>query len=236
MRRIVAFQEASPRIGVATVNGRAYYRISNLLKQIGIPFSDIIFSRDVIFNDDSHAFSSVAAVEREFKVVITTKNERPSLNLGNMVCEEDLGEDAGVAKERLMTILYPPKPDDKFVVGIDPGERTGVAAFINHREIESSVFSTIETALARVAVLLKNAPDVKKTVKIGCGNLSLARRIAKRLDIQLAGAAEISLVNENGTSALRRKGKFLEGTRDQRAAKLIAFRGGENLGWKLPKT
>ena len=236
MRRIGSFQATSPRIGVATVNGRAYYRISNLLKQIGITFSDIVLSKDAIFNADSDAFCSIAAVEREFKVVITTRSERLSLNLRNMVCEEDLGEDAGVAKERLMMILYPPKPDDKFVVGIDPGERTGVAAFINHREIESSVFSTIETALARVIVLLKNAPDVRKTVKIGCGNMSLAKGIAKRLNMQLAGAVEISLVNENGTSALKRKGKFLEGTRDQRAAKLIAFRAGENIGWKLPKT
>ena len=98
------------------------------------------------------------------------------------------------------------------------------------------MFSTIETALARVIVLVKDAPDVRKTVKIGCGNMSLAKGIAKRLNMQLAGAVEISLVNENGTSALKRKGKFLEGTRDQRAAKLIAFRAGENLGWKLPKT
>ena len=213
---------------MATSNGRAYYRISSLLKQIGIPFSDIVFSKEIFSDASLQTVCSTDAVEREFNVVITTKNERILLNLGNVVCEEDLGDDAGVAKERLMMILYPPKPDDKFVVGIDPGERTGVAAFINHREIESSVFPTMDAALARVVVLLENAPDVKKTVKIGCGNRSLAEGLAKTLYKQLAGAAEINLVNENGTSALKRTGRFLEGTRDQRAAKLIAFRGGEN--------
>ena len=146
----------------------------------------------------------------------------------NIVCEEDLGDDVGLAKEKLISILYPPKPNDWFVVGIDPGERTGVAAFINHREVESSVFPTIEATLARVSALVDNAPDVRKIVKIGCGNIYLARRIARTLGTRYRDGVEINLVNESGTSVLKRKGNFVQGTRDQRAARLIAFRDGQH--------
>jgi hypothetical protein len=217
---------ANPQVGVATTNGRAYYRISSLLKRINIPFSDIVLDE----NCDHTRFprSENDPPESRFKIVITTKKERLRFGGNNVVCEEDLGLDAGVAKEKLISILYPPKPEDRFVVGIDPGQRTGLAAFINQREIESSVFPTIELALARTATLLENAPDIRKVVKIGRGNPLLARRIARALDGQVYKSVEINLVNEDGTSALRKKGRFTEGTRDQRAAKLIAFRAGED--------
>jgi hypothetical protein len=221
---------ANPQVGVATTNGRAYYRISSLLKRINIPFSDIVLQEK--YGQTEFPRLDNYPPESSFRIVITTKKERLRFAGNNIVCEEDLGFDAGVAKEKLISMLYPPKPEDKFVVGIDPGQRTGLAAFINQREIECSVFPTIESALARIVVLLENAPDIRKVVKIGRGNPLLARRIARALDGQLYNGVEINLVNEDGTSVLKKNGRFTEGTRDQRAAKLIAFRAGEH--YRMP--
>jgi predicted RNase H-like nuclease (RuvC/YqgF family) len=220
---IVGFQTASPRVGVATTSGRAYYRISNLLKRINIPFTDIVLPESN-GGDEESCFNSYF-LEQEFGVIITTRKERLYFRGNRVICEEDLGDDPGVAKVKLISTLYPPKKEDRFVVGVDPGERTGVAAFMNHREVESSVCSSIEEALSRVVVLMNNAPEIRKTVKIGCGNPLLAKNMARALNARLVNPVEIHLVNEDGTSILRKKGRFSEGTRDQRAAKLIAFRG-----------
>ncbi|MDA4111275.1 MAG: hypothetical protein OK439_01960, partial [Thaumarchaeota archaeon] len=69
-------------------------------------------------------------------------------------------------------------------------------------------------------------------VKIGSGNPSLARRIAIILRAKHKDDIRIQFVDESGTSALTRKmtkGKRY-GTRDQRAAQLIAYREGQDFG------
>lgn len=219
----------SVEVGVATSSGRAYYRISSLLNRMGIPYSDVILGAQSDLQFHRYAFRLENIPDRNFKIIITTRKERLQLPYANVVCMEDLDDDVGLAKEKLFSILYPPKPNDWFVVGIDPGERTGIAAYINHREIESSVSTTLEAALARVSALLDNAPGVRKIVKVGCGNMTLARSIARNLESKYRESIRISLVNESGTSVLkRRRRNSLSGTRDQRAAKLIAFREGQD--------
>lgn len=221
MVSIAETQVLKPRVGVATSSGRAYYRISNLLKTMGIPFIDVIIPVHVA---SDHPLT--LALFRDCCIVITTRKERLQFLLDNIICEEDLGEDAGLAKQKLISLLYPTRSNDVFVIGIDPGERTGVAAFLNQREIESAVFVTLDATIARVSALIDNAPVVKKVVNIGAGNphraLNIARTIAKRYK----NSVEINLVNESGTSNLRRKGRLAAGTRDIRAARLIAFRTG----------
>lgn len=193
------------------------------MKRMGAPFADVLLGEESIKLLDSQAFT-----DHNLKIIITTRKERLRLPGSNIVCVEDLGDDVGLAKEKLFSMLYPPRPNDWFVVGIDPGERTGIAAFINHREIESSVLPTFEATVARVSALIDNAPDVRKIVKIGSGNLLVARTIARHLDARYRGHVKIQLVNESGTSVLRRKSNSVRGTRDQRAAKLIAFRDGQD--------
>ena len=225
---IVGYQIPSPEVGVTTSSGRAYYRISTLMKRIGFPFTDIVFQGQSILQNGSLTAQTNSFLDRNLKLIITTRKERLCLPGNNIVCVEDLGDDSGLAKEKLFSILYPPKPNDWFVVGIDPGERTGIAAFINHREIESLVLPTFEATLTRVSELIDNAPDIRKIVKIGRGNLQLAKTIAKIIEARYKDCVKINLVNESGTSVLKRKGNFGHGTKDQRAARLIAFRDGQD--------
>jgi hypothetical protein len=225
---LVGYLVPNIEIGVATSSGRAYYRISSLLKRIGIPYSDVILGEKSTSEVHGRAVQFDGTSDNNFKIIITTRKERLQLPVGNAVCVEDLGDDVGLAKEKLFSILYPPRPNDWFIIGIDPGERTGIAAFFNHREIESSVSTTLEEAMARVSALIDNAPGVRKIVKVGSGNMRLARSIAKDLESKYKGSVRISLVNESGTSVLKRKSTSVHGTRDQRAAKLIAFRDGQD--------
>ena len=225
---IVGYQIPSPEVGAATSSGKAYYRISTLLKQIGLPFADVVLDGESSFRFDRLTGQPKSFLDHNLRLIITTRRERVCLPGNNVVCVEDLGDDAGLAKEKLFSILYPPKPNDWFIVGIDPGERTGIAAFINQREIESLVLPTFAATLTRVSELIDNAPDIRKLVKIGRGNLSLARTIAGVIEARYKDCVKINLVNESGTSALRRRGNFGRGTKDQRAARLIAFRDGQD--------
>lgn len=231
MGRIGEISDSRPEVGVSTSNGRAYYSITALLKHAGLRYLDIISAnRSTVYQGGQ--LKSQLYLGPSVKVIITTRRERLGFMESNVLCVEDLGDDVGIAREKILPYIYPPKPTDWFIVGIDPGKRTGVAAFFNHREVESSVIQSIEGTIARVCALIDNAPPIRRVVKIGSGNYALARRIAQILDSKYHDKVRIQLVNESGTSSLRkRRSKFSTGrveTRDQRAARMIAFRDGQD--------
>jgi hypothetical protein len=214
-----------PEVGVATSDGKAYYRISSLLKKANLRYVDIVLAQQSLLGT-GESVAETGGYLNPSRVVITTRKERLQLLGPNVICIEDLGDDVGLVREKLLTMIYPPKPSDWFIVGIDPGERTGIAAFINHREVESVVLQSFEKTIDRVCALLDNAPEIQKIVKVGSGNLDLALRIAQRLGARYKNGIKIQLVDERGTSALTRKNRTKSGTRDQRAAKIISFREG----------
>ncbi len=216
-----------PEIAVVTSNGRAYYRIVLLLKKIGVPFKDLIISPQLSILS-KHSGNVEDYLNQPRKVIITTRRERIELCGNNVLCIEDLGDDVGVAKEKLLANLYPSKSSDCLVIGIDPGQRTGIVAFINHREIESTVLPTMEMTVERIKDLIDNAPRIRKIVKIGLGNKDLANRIASLLEARFGNTVSIQLVDESGTTSSGRRGNANGETKDQRAARLIAFRDGHN--------
>ena len=217
----------SPEIAVVTSNGRAYYRILLLLKKIGMPFNDSIsYPQPDTSTKEGRGIEHY--LNQDKKVIITTRRESLQLYGKNILCIEDLGDDAGVAKEKLLANLYPSKSNDCLTIGIDPGQRTGMAAFMNHREIESTVLPTVEMTVERVAALIDNAPRIRKIVKIGSGNKRLAHRIGSLLEARYRSEVHIHLVDESGTTSTGRRGNANGETRDQRAAKLIAFREGQS--------
>jgi hypothetical protein len=225
-------------VGVATTSGKSYYAITCLLKRARIPYLDVLIGTyqdkaDNIFKD------SVLLSEYQIsklKLIITTRRERLQILGSQVLCIEDLGEDLGLAKQRILAILHPLKESDLFVVGIDPGERTGIAAFMNHIEIDSQVLGSIDDTIDRTRSLLDNAPNMKRIVKIGSGMPLLAEKIALRLETfyDRGDQVRIQLVDERGTSSLCANRKNRSGTRDQRSAKLIAFREGRDYVRSIP--
>jgi hypothetical protein len=218
-------------IGVATSSGRSYYAIASLLKRARIPFVDVPLGVSKISSQDFAKAPSfpLGSVSSRLKLIITTRKERLQVLADEVVCIEDLGEDYGTARQRLLSVLHPQKQTDRFVVGIDPGQRTGIAAFMNHIEIESDVLGSIDDTILRTKRLLDNASGMKRIVKIGSGIPQLAERIASDLDSSYKNnPIRIQLVDERGTSSLYANGKGRSGTRDQRSARLIAFREGRD--------
>jgi RNase H-fold protein (predicted Holliday junction resolvase) len=210
-------------VGVATENGKTYYRIVSLLAKIGIRYSDVILGerRRHPPLEDLRAGN----LFDEPKLIITSRKERLRLASGHVVCIEDLGDDTAVAKQRLLSMMYPPKDSDQFIVGIDPGERTGLVAFLNHIEIEGTVLGSVKATICRVFELLDNTSTNRKIVRIGSGIPMLADRIAKDLSSRYDSRLRIQIVDERGTSIASRS-HHRNGAKDQISAQLIAFREG----------
>jgi RNase H-fold protein (predicted Holliday junction resolvase) len=213
-------------VGVATENGKSYYQITSLLRQSRVPYVDVILGSSsqnpFVARNSTNDYNSL-------KIIITTRKERLQLDADQVICIEDLGQDSGLLREKLIPILSPKKDNNCFTVGIDPGKRIGLAAYFNQLEIESIVVGSVEDAVARVGELLQNAPDVRKTIKIGAGIPKLAQEIAATLEKRFGSKdLRIKLVDERGTSSLYARRKNVPGTRDQQAARLIAFRDGRD--------
>jgi len=196
-------------VAVATLDGRAYYKIAALLKKIGVTFENL---------------SPGQRVESHIKLVFTTRSERVKILFENVAYIEDLSDDPDIAKERIFSHLFGGR-DDMLVVGIDPGERIGLAAFYQQREIESCVLSSVDKVVERVTRFLENSSAKRKIVRIGDGKPDLAQYIASNLSKKNRNI-EIELVDERGTSALIRGASNRRGLRDQRSAMIIAFRRG----------
>jgi hypothetical protein len=216
-------------VGVATENGRSYFAITSLLRRARIPYVD------VLLRDYTHSASTRSSIflshysSKRLKLIITTRKERLQIVGNQIICIEDLGDDLGLAKQKLLSILHQFKETDRFVIGIDPGERNGLAAFMNHVEIDTAVLGSLDETVSRTCRLLDNAPRMRKFVKIGSGIPQLAEVIACKIASKYGpGEIRIQLVDERGTSSLYQNGKTSYGTRDQRSAKLIAFREGQD--------
>ncbi len=218
----------NPEVGVATESGRSYYQITSLLRRSRVPYIDVIMGGNFPAGQNLNFQRNSTSDYNSLKLIITTRKERLQLAAQKVMCIEDLGNDSGLLRERIIPILSPKKDNDRLTVGIDPGKRIGMAAYINELEIESIVVTSVEDAVERVGKLLDNAPDIRKTIKIGAGIPKLAVQIASDLE-KLYGKRDIriKLVDERGTSSLNAN-RGRSGTRDQQAARLIAFRDGHD--------
>jgi RNase H-fold protein (predicted Holliday junction resolvase) len=226
---IGAVEGPRPEVGVATESGRSYYEITSLLRQSRVPYVDVLTDDFTFPETGSTSPRKSTRNYNSLKLIITTRKESLRFESDRVMCIEDLGKDIGLAKEKLIPILSPKKESDTLVIGIDPGKRIGLAAFMNQLEIESKVLGSVDEVVRRVSELFDNAPDVEKTVKVGFGIPLLANEIASRLRKKYdPRVARIMLVDERGTSSLSYRKKPYPETRDQRAAKLIAFRDGSD--------
>ncbi len=211
MKRSVRDDEP-PQVAVATLDARAYYALTSLMKTMNIPFSSIT-------PDEPR--------EIGVKLVLTTLRERRrSIREGEeeVLCIEDLTGDAAVVKEKIFSILYR-GGDDILVVGIDPGERTGIAAYYREKEMVKEVTRSYRETLTKVETLLRGSKAKRKIIRIGDGNPKVAQEIAYRLLRDFGSRIEVEIVDERGTSTITNLLPARE-TRDLRSARMISLRRG----------
>ena len=114
---------------------------------------------------------------------------------------------------------------EELVIGVDPGSRTGLSVFYYGIEIESSLHSSIDSLVFHMITILAELRAKRKIVKIGNGNMILAKEIGMRLNLKFCSSFELEFVDEHKTSP-KIKNYNQRGKRDKLSAKFISQRQG----------
>jgi len=114
---------------------------------------------------------------------------------------------------------------NELLLGIDPGLRTGLSVFYFGKEIERSIFTSKEELVLHITKILAGLKAERKIVKIGDGNMKLAKEIIELLNLKFCSDFEFEYVDERKTS-LKVKNYNQRGKRDMLSAKYISQREG----------
>jgi hypothetical protein len=115
--------------------------------------------------------------------------------------------------------------EEDLIIGVDPGERIGISIFYFGREIESSFFSSIENMVFHTIKILGSLRAKRKIVKVGNGNMPIAKEIVRLLNLKFCSAFELEFVDEHKTT-VKIKNFNQKGKSDMLSAKYISQRKG----------
>lgn len=206
------------KITVATLNGKSYYKIINTLKLLQLNYEEL---------------SPSEAVNSYSRIIITSKEESPIFKKKNIMVDSELNENPVIIKAKILRKLIKSHTYDQLTIGIDPGNRIGISIFYLHDEIESVVLSTIELTLNFIIEVLSEIKAKKKIVRIGDGNINMARSIAFLIKANFKDLVHVEIVNEHGTSSIQNNESNRRILKDKSSARLIAFRNGKIFNPKL---
>lgn len=173
------------------------------------------------------SLSPEEAAASNAKVIITTQDEAGIVNRkGAVMFDTELEKYPAITKAKILRSIVGDRADDQLTIGIDPGSRIGISAIYLHQEIASTVESSPQDAVDQVSAMLGGIESHKKVVKIGDGNISMARHIAHTLKMKFHDRVSVEIVDEHGTSQNADANR--RGARDRSSARTIAFRSGKS--------
>ena len=208
------------KITVATLNGKSYYKIINTLKLLQLNYEEL---------------SPSEAVNSYSRIIITSKEESSIFKKKNIMVDSELNENPVIIKAKILRKLIKSHTYDQLTIGIDPGNRIGISIFYLHDEIESVVLSTIELTLNFIIEVLSEIKAKKKIVRIGDGNINMARSIAFLIKTNFKDLVHVEIVNEHGTSSIQNNESNRRILKDKSSVRLIAFRNGKIFDPKLDR-
>lgn len=121
--------------------------------------------------------------------------------------------------------LNPSFEEENLILGVDPGQRIGLSIFYYGIEIESSVHNSIEELVYHIIGILSGLRAKRKILKIGDGDMLVAKQIVKMLNLKYCSSFELEFVDERKTS-MKIKNFNQRGKRDMLSAKYISQREG----------
>jgi hypothetical protein len=199
------------RVTVATVYGRPYYKIINALKLMDLRFESL---------------SPEEAASSNAKIIITTKDEAEIVRRKDVLLDTELDRYPVLIKAKILRNIMGSYHDDQLTIGIDPGTRIGISIIYLHNEIDSFVESSLDSTIQLVSVLLSGIRSKKKIVRIGDGDIAMAKQIASMTKARFKDLVDIEIVNEHGTSLPQNTDTNRRGARDRSSARTIALRKG----------
>src|SRR3989304_8042156 len=126
------------KVAVATVSGKAYFLIVNELKEKNIDFLSVVPGEPV---------------PAEAKVVITTEKEKPLISHEKVLVYDAAMEPSGVVNEAVK-VLEGKESYEKIVIGIDPGEVTGLAVIADGKVYQTKACFSIQEIINEASTII----------------------------------------------------------------------------------
>ena len=104
-------------------------------------------------------------------LIFTTKRDFPQKNEKLILDEEIFDHHPTVIQGKMIQRLNLHLNDESLIIGVDPGKRIGLSIFYYGKEIECSVYSSMETLVSHLIQILGGLRAKRKIVKIGNGNM-----------------------------------------------------------------
>ena len=184
-------------VGILTEDPRRYYEMLTALRNEGLRHISLDFSEPLPAN---------------VSVVITTEEERARIPFDSVITDED--PDSAILK--IKSILAGEGETDHLTVGIDPGDRPGIAVLANGVVLARTLAPTPEAVGEVVQDALSRYAPSQVTIRLGNGDRTNRNRIFNALwDLGYVG----EMVDERNTT---RRSK----TPDEDAAVSIALTPG----------
>jgi len=157
-------------------------------------------------------------------LVLTTRQETPT-ECEKPILHEDIFEQHLTVIRGLIIQKLDLGYNQDLIIGVDPGKRIGLSIFYFGREIENSFHSSVEEIVLHIIRVLGGLRARHKIVKIGDGNMNMAKEIGTMLNLKFCSSFELEFVDERKTT-LKIKNFNQRGKRDMLSAKYISQREG----------
>jgi len=198
------------KIAVATVSGRAYYKLVNELKSRGLPFLSLTPHK---------------AIPIDIAVVLTTPPESRLIKHSKVLIYNEDSDPATVVNDAVR-IVKGRGTTDTISIGIDPGKTFGLAVLSDGNVLETHTCASVQETVKTTLKILKTFTASVRIVKVGGGAPSYTQELLPLLDEALPKDVAIEVVSEAGTSRFVGENIHRRGLRDAISAVKIAERRG----------
>lgn len=208
MKSISALENC--RIGIATTYGKPYFQFVKALKFLNLKYDSLL---------------PTEIQNYQGSLIFTTQEESPQSANQTVLNEDILKEDPTVIQGIIIEKLDSGLNQHELVIGIDPGQRIGLSVLYFGKEIERGLYTSPDDLASHVAKILGGLKAEKKIVKIGNGNMQVAKQITTLLNLRFCSHFELEFVDERKTTK-KIKNYNKRGERDMMSARYITQRQG----------
>lgn len=193
-------------LGILTADFSVYYDLVQAFRQRGIPFESLAPDRPVPLH---------------VGVVVTSAAEAALIEHPQVVAHDPATPEETVAEA--LRLLHAPGPFRTCVIGVDPGERPGVAVVADGRVLRLAQARAPEAVHALVRTVIATLPAERFIVRVGNGAPTFRDRILQAI---ASVDATLELVDERRSTPVDHHGPA---ERDTVAATNIALTPGTPL-------
>jgi transcriptional accessory protein Tex/SPT6 len=197
------------RVAIATVQGKAYFLIVNKLREQNISFISLVPGEPV---------------PAKVRLVITTEQEKSLVKHEKILVVQGEDELDNLINE-VQKILLGKEAFERIVIGIDPGEATGLAVMADGKVIEEGNCYSTQEVINNITKAIRNVNFSQTAVSVKIGNgVPVYKELLEALDGALPPQVALEVVSEAGTNKPLKENRHSRGIRHISSAIHIAGR------------